>query len=562
MATGIHDVQCGLCRSRNVSERAEFWCFECEEGICNECHVNFHAIAKAMRNHRAIDIEEYKKIPDWVLNIHLKCQEHGFDYTNFCGSHNCPCCLACMLNSHKECSDVSLLQQTIKSSKDSEMMNATQHNLTDLKSIITNMIEDRQDNLKVVCDQRSHFETKIKEFRQEINNHLTCLEEECLNNLNAAEESIRKSIKLLTDVLEKELRRVEEMTEDSVLIKKHASDLQSFLGIRKIAEDAAKIESSTRNLQQDGSLQRSTLKFEVDDKITNFKTIITTFGTIETEKKPPSFNQSFEEDKHAQITWTAPQSTAGINDIELSLKTTFTCPEEAIEIRGCALLSNGRVIYVSKTNGLVILNGAIVDKKISTSHPPNDVAVVSEKIVAVSVDMGVELIDINSGKIKKKYECGKCGGLTFNGGKLLCCVNGKGVVSIELSTNAISTVIQDASTSPYDYCAADKNHIYRTSFNSKSVCCYSKKGEKLWELKDDKAMAFPYGICVDNSSCLYVVAFKNNSVIAVQPDGKSWRTVLTKDNKLVNPLAINYHSKKHQLLVANLNGPLYLFNFL
>lgn len=302
MATGIHDVQCGLCRSRNVSERAEFWCFECEEGICNECHVNFHAIAKAMRNHRAIDIEEYKKIPDWVLNIHLKCQEHGFDYTNFCGSHNCPCCLACMLNSHKECSDVSLLQQTIKSSKDSEMMNATQHNLTDLKSIITNMIEDRQDNLKVVCDQRSHFETKIKEFRQEINNHLTCLEEECLNNLNAAEESIRKSIKLLTDVLEKELRRVEEMTEDSVLIKKHASDLQSFLGIRKIAEDAAKIESSTRNLQQDGSLQRSTLKFEVDDKITNFKTIITTFGTIETEKKPPSFNQSFEEDKHAQIT--------------------------------------------------------------------------------------------------------------------------------------------------------------------------------------------------------------------------------------------------------------------
>jgi hypothetical protein len=66
---------CGICDIRHISKPSEMWCPDCEEGICTECK-EYHSLAKPCRNHTTIPIEEYQKIPSFVLEIKEHCDEH------------------------------------------------------------------------------------------------------------------------------------------------------------------------------------------------------------------------------------------------------------------------------------------------------------------------------------------------------------------------------------------------------------------------------------------------------------------------------------------------------
>jgi hypothetical protein len=96
----------------------EVWCPDCEEGICTEC-IEHHSLAKPSRNHTTIPIEEYQKLPSYVLEIKEHCDEHHERFNLYGKEHERSCCRICNLENHKDCKNVAIMEEIIKNVKTS-----------------------------------------------------------------------------------------------------------------------------------------------------------------------------------------------------------------------------------------------------------------------------------------------------------------------------------------------------------------------------------------------------------------------------------------------------------
>jgi hypothetical protein len=104
---------CGICGIRHISNPSEVWCPNCEEGICTEC-IEHHSLAKPSRNHTMIPIQEYPKLPSYVLEIREHCDEHQEKFRLYCKEHEGPCCRICIAENHSDCKNVGIMETIIK----------------------------------------------------------------------------------------------------------------------------------------------------------------------------------------------------------------------------------------------------------------------------------------------------------------------------------------------------------------------------------------------------------------------------------------------------------------
>ena len=113
---------CGICDIRQISKPSEVWCPDCDEGLYTEC-LDHHSLVKPSRNHTTIPIAAYQNLPSYVLESKEHCSEHHEKFTLYCKQHACPCCGICMVENHRDCLDVSILQNIIKDVKTSDIFN-------------------------------------------------------------------------------------------------------------------------------------------------------------------------------------------------------------------------------------------------------------------------------------------------------------------------------------------------------------------------------------------------------------------------------------------------------
>jgi hypothetical protein len=122
---------CGMCDSRHISRPSEVWCSDCEEGLCTEC-LEQHSLAKPCRNHTTIPISEYRKLPSCVLEINELCKEHHKKFILYCKEHERPCCRICILENHKDCKEVVIVENIINNVKTSHMFNEIERSIDEL----------------------------------------------------------------------------------------------------------------------------------------------------------------------------------------------------------------------------------------------------------------------------------------------------------------------------------------------------------------------------------------------------------------------------------------------
>jgi hypothetical protein len=131
---------------------------------------------------------------------------------------------------------------------------------------------------------------------------------------------------------------------------------------------------------------------------------LTRFGSVSIETSPPSVVIKTTKDKQAQImSVIQPPSVKSINDIKLTLHTTFDIPKVKGNnaITGCIVCPNGKMIFVDYYNRrIAILNeDSTLDNEITCSLCyAFDVTCLDDTTAAVSTDNGIEIININSTK--------------------------------------------------------------------------------------------------------------------------------------------------------------------
>ena len=227
---------CGMCDSRHISKPSEVWCSDCEEGLCTEC-LEQHSLAKPFRNHTTIPISEYRKLPSYVLEINELCNEHHEKFILYCKEHECPCCKICILENHKDCKEVTVLENMIKNIKTSNMFNEIEQLIDELIETIGNIRQNREKNTSAVKEQNILVENEIRELRRKIDKHLDKLQESLMKELTEKEKGRTVETRELVVSLDEKQKELTEHQTNIVNIKKYASNLQTYLAVKEIEKD-------------------------------------------------------------------------------------------------------------------------------------------------------------------------------------------------------------------------------------------------------------------------------------------------------------------------------------
>ncbi|VDI82308.1 Hypothetical predicted protein [Mytilus galloprovincialis] len=292
-------VCCGICEAQHVTKTADFWCPECDEGLCTECNSH-HSFSKASRHHAIISIDDYKKLSTDISNIVHHCIEEK-KLQMYCPRHDQLCCLLCISTSHKDCTGMLPIDEIAKTAQSSGLLESLQTSLEDMKSNISKIVQDRQTNLTKIKKQHQTIYDGLKKLRKRINCQFDKLEKETVKQLNAAECNLKTQIGDLLKELKQKSDRVTGLQKNISDLMNHASQLQTFIGSKKLEEKIESEERYIQSLTEDGRLKQLSLKCAHNELIENLLKNISSFGLISMESSPQTIKIKLRKMKQAQI---------------------------------------------------------------------------------------------------------------------------------------------------------------------------------------------------------------------------------------------------------------------
>ena len=121
---------------------------------------------------------------------------------------------------------------------------------------------------------------------------------------------------------------------------------------------------------------------------------------------------------------------------------------------------------------------------------------------------------------------------------------------MKLCDDRSTTLDKQANLSSYIYITTCGEKIYLTNRDTNTVTCYTIKGDKLWEYKDESVL---------NNGNVDVTSCNSESVVVIEPDGKQGRQILSSNDGLKNPIGILFDQSKNSLIVANCCGQCFLY---
>ncbi|CAG2193831.1 unnamed protein product [Mytilus edulis] len=263
---------CGICDSRHISKPSKAWCFECNEGLCEECKEH-HTLNKASKSHGIIPVNEFQKLPVSVLQIEDFCKSHGKRYQAYCHKHKCSCCSKCLIGGHKNCKDFTDINDVVCRIKSSNMMLEIENSMREVTDNLQRIQKNRAGNLLSLKLHRQTIETEIQIARHTVNNHFDRLERTLLEELHIIENDERKKINKILASVELKEKEIDELQKSLAVTKQHASDLQTYLISKQIEHELMESESLIQSIQNNNDLSDVIISFQTNDMMKSLENI-------------------------------------------------------------------------------------------------------------------------------------------------------------------------------------------------------------------------------------------------------------------------------------------------
>ncbi|XP_052087114.1 uncharacterized protein LOC127724234 [Mytilus californianus] len=548
-------IICGVCESQHTTIKADFWCPECDEGLCSQC-LKHHNASKATRTHGVISVDRYKQLPPSIANISQYCSLHERKFQNYCPQHESLCCPLCIQLNHATCNGILSLENVIQTAKTSALLEILDQNIKNLKMNVERVVEDRKQNLHEIQKQRHKFSDDIKQVRNKINEHLDSLEQRIVQDLYAAETKVKSQIEVLLDKLADNSENINSMQKNISAIKDYASDLQAFLGSKMMETEIQKHKIFMQSLFDDGSLRKMDIHCKIEDKITDVLSTASLLGEISIESSSPLVVMMTEKETQAQTRSLKHVPSLTINDITMTLQKKI----KFSGITGCTTSSTGDIILIDYANKRVLILKE--DGNWKSGIPlsllnPVDGTCIDDKAVAVSFPYSyqIQVITISTKRVERRIKTNsQCFGLCCSDGYLLYCDTGRGIQKVNMTDNCSSTLVKDNTLSVWSYVATSKDNIFYTNRSNSTVTCCSLAGEKMWKYADQSVRS-PFGIAVDKDSNVYIASDSSNSIFVLSSDGKQARQLVGHNEGIDTPRGLAFDVKKEKIIVANYDEP-------
>lgn len=86
-----------------------------------------------------------------------------------------------------------------------------------------------------------------------------------------------------------------------------------------------------------------------------------------------------------------------------------------------------------------------------------------------------------------------------------------------------------------------------------TLYCCDLQGTIKWEFRVKKITGL-HGVTIDGHGNVYVAGEWSNNIVAISPNGKQCRVILTSANRIDSPTGIYFDKNEQRLLVCNCNG--------
>ncbi|XP_052219661.1 uncharacterized protein LOC127837007 isoform X2 [Dreissena polymorpha] len=536
------DVCCSVCEEDGINKEGLFHCQKCSKTYCDECVIMHN---KVLKSHPVTSKCEGDNLPvSTMLDDTLElCEEHRTEkLTMFCEDHEKLLCHVCHLRNHKQCSEVVLLADKLKSS--TQRMNVAQMSKTmeQLQKSLQDMVDREKQNKKSLKASYDLVLKEVLDLRRQINDNLDLLQQNTLRELETKHASANAS---LEDHLQKCLQFISKLKGFGTKLKGNLPPERSFITFRKCLDHTAAADSLLNSMINNNGAD---MKLLPNSELLQCLADCTDLGKITSRIGEPKHNVD-------------PNKIISIHEKSQYNVHTATDSRES-SITGICVTSNGDLVISDFSNCCVkLLNQAykVIDQvKLSTT--PWSMCNISSFEIAVTVseyyaDRGIHFFQADNEKItqiKVLKMNHVCYGIAYHDAGLFV-TSGTALYQYTMDGRLVKKLYEDTSiTSKGVGMSPDGRSIYVTDSSNGKLLTLTRDGEVTATLQDPAFKLSLYVTCnLHVAATGHVFVFGDKTISQVYVDGKKILNTITLDVPYTGSVYLNEDKRKFLIGVRN-----------
>ncbi|XP_041374496.1 B-box type zinc finger protein ncl-1-like [Gigantopelta aegis] len=567
----VNGRTCEYCKFDGKITTATTLCLSCHDDMCDGC-VKAHQRTRVTRDHQLAPYEQIQKgLYDHDIRNHqsIFCLTHNREVELFC--------LTCAVLLCNECTDI----------HGEHKVKPVTKTFPKYKQQLESFLQGMKRRIPTVADYSSFLTNHSKQMitsREEIEKSID--EQAKLLHKLIDEHKVRL-IDNLTTACDQELQVIQSKCKDlstaDKSLTKNAEFLSHLLKFGKPEEVLVVHQPITNRLKQLVHMKPDSLKMRLT---TSFKpgsateqNIAIMFGNLNIEKVP--FNQ--EESKQTSLTVASLMPTV-LSPPELMQSFDMRGVNDSSDVWPTGLMvTNTNYIIVDRDNKMVKIfdkNGRLENqfngKDENRLGSPFDATILKNGNIAVTdyKSEDVKIFDpsgefIRSIKGHFRYPRGittnRKGDIVVVDCHRLQITTHSAETGECLSTISGTDEVNKHLVDPYYIAVTDDDNFVVTDHAAPNIKIFNETGECLAQYGTygtyQGQVLQPYGVCVDRHGYIFVADHQNSRIHLLLPDGRFSNFLLTKRDKLRNPVAIGI-DKNDQLVVAEALGKVKVWKYM
>ncbi|XP_053401379.1 tripartite motif-containing protein 2-like [Mercenaria mercenaria] len=535
----ITGIKCCVCAGKNIMRESEKYCVECQDYFCIPC-TDTHKTFPLMRGHKLLDKADFSThgLRSSLLSFPTeRCPIHKAKLLDmFCKNHDEVVCATCVAINHRTCQDIHSIPDEVDNLYKQSASDQTKKQLLAAKKEVKDIKKAKQQIISELKKQKQRAIDSISNYRKELEAELKRLETESLKEVDAQFNSMERD-------LQSEIKEAEEYIDDleqsiGKLQKCNGNKAQEFVCVKASQKKIIQTKSSTSSIQKQTEAK---ISFSADMKIKNYlkqQKLLGQLSTAEATYKPRS--TAYKAKQHRNI------------DIKLKEdKTTCRIYGSCFTEDGSLLLAD---LYSKKLKHLNMSTYTITDQK-DLEAGPIDVCLTSKQEAAVSLNnriiQFVSLGDKMTTTRKLKIDH-HCSGLAFTDGKFFISDQEKTVYIHDISGTMLHKITNDKfgkpvfTSSRHISVSTNRDCVY-VADNEKGVITLDVQGNFLSTFTDPDLVC-PQGVCTDKKGNILVCGFGSSNIVQISEDLKT-KLGIFKTEQL--PLSVCFDSHHNKLVVTH-----------
>jgi hypothetical protein len=111
--------------------------------VINSTGVGISILSNFTNSFNHFVIEEYQKLPSYVLEIKENYDEHQENFGLYWKEHECLGCRICIVENHSDCNNVAIMETIIKNVKTSTMFTEVEYMINEMIETISKIRQNR-----------------------------------------------------------------------------------------------------------------------------------------------------------------------------------------------------------------------------------------------------------------------------------------------------------------------------------------------------------------------------------------------------------------------------------